>query len=67
MFALLLSVVTLTINIIKIIERLYVLFKLFKSKDYNYEEIIGNSNSDYSNIIDKDDDNLGGSINECVF
>ncbi|CAG8647996.1 5670_t:CDS:2 [Funneliformis mosseae] len=67
MFALLLSVVTLTINIIKIIGRLYVLFKLFKSKDHKYEEIIGNSNSDYSNIIDKDDDNLGGSIDECVF
>ncbi|CAG8606328.1 8307_t:CDS:2 [Funneliformis mosseae] len=28
--------------------------------------VIGNSNCDYSNVIDKDDENYGGLNDECV-
>ncbi|CAG8743878.1 329_t:CDS:1, partial [Funneliformis caledonium] len=44
------------------------LYNFYKPKNHKYEEIFtGNSNYDYSNIIDKDDENIGRLIDECVF
>ncbi|CAG8514646.1 5900_t:CDS:2 [Funneliformis mosseae] len=59
------SCLNLLINIIRITKRTY---NTYIPKEHKYEEMfIGNSNSDYSDVIDKDDGNFGGLIDECIF